>query len=35
VEQVSAVTSPAYDIGLTEDELRATNLQRLVGGDVS
>jgi len=29
VENASAVTSPAYDIGLTEDDLREQNLRRL------
>jgi predicted pyridoxine 5'-phosphate oxidase superfamily flavin-nucleotide-binding protein len=29
VERALPVTSPAYDIGLTEDELRASNLRRL------
>jgi hypothetical protein len=29
VETASAITSPAYDIGLTEDELREQNLRRL------
>jgi len=29
VDRALPVTSPAYDIGLTEDELRASNLRRL------
>jgi len=29
VERALAVTSPSYDLGLTEDELRASNLRRL------
>jgi uncharacterized protein len=29
VERALAVTSPAYDLGATEDELRARNLRRL------
>jgi predicted pyridoxine 5'-phosphate oxidase superfamily flavin-nucleotide-binding protein len=31
VERALPVTSPAYDIGLTEDELRESNLRRLTG----
>jgi predicted pyridoxine 5'-phosphate oxidase superfamily flavin-nucleotide-binding protein len=31
VERASAVTSPAYDIGATEDELRAMYRERLLG----
>jgi hypothetical protein len=34
VERAAAVTSPAYDIGLTEEELREQNLRRLAGGTV-
>jgi uncharacterized protein len=29
VERALAVTSPSYDVGLTEDELRESNLRRL------
>ena len=29
VERALAVTSPSYDVGLTEDELRVSNLRRL------
>jgi hypothetical protein len=29
VERALPVTSPSYDLGLTEDELRASNLRRL------
>lgn len=29
VERFAVVTSPAYDIGLTEQQLRATHLERL------
>ena len=29
VERVLPVTSPAYDVGATEDELRESNLRRL------
>jgi len=29
VERAQPVTSPSYDIGLTEDELRESNLRRL------
>ncbi len=29
VERALPVVSPAYDMGLTEDELRASNLRRL------
>jgi predicted pyridoxine 5'-phosphate oxidase superfamily flavin-nucleotide-binding protein len=32
VKRALPVTSPAYDIGLTEDELRASNLRRLTAG---
>jgi uncharacterized protein len=31
VERALPVTSPAYDIGATEDELRAKHLRRLMG----
>lgn len=31
VERALPVTSPAYDIGLTEEELRESNLRRLTG----
>jgi hypothetical protein len=34
VERAAAVISPAYDIGLTEEELREQNLRRLAGGTV-
>jgi uncharacterized protein len=34
VERALPVTSPAYDIGLTEDELRESNLRRLTAGSV-
>jgi predicted pyridoxine 5'-phosphate oxidase superfamily flavin-nucleotide-binding protein len=30
VDRALAVTSPAYDLGVTEDELRAANLRRLI-----
>jgi predicted pyridoxine 5'-phosphate oxidase superfamily flavin-nucleotide-binding protein len=32
VEHIAAVTSPAYDLGRTETELRSTSLQRLLDG---
>jgi predicted pyridoxine 5'-phosphate oxidase superfamily flavin-nucleotide-binding protein len=32
VDTVLPVTSPAYDLGVTEDELRALHLQRLTAG---
>src|SRR3954453_8161056 len=31
IERVLPVTSPAYDVGLTESDLRKANLQRLTG----
>ena len=33
VERALPVTSPAYDLGATEDELRERFLPRLLGGD--
>jgi predicted pyridoxine 5'-phosphate oxidase superfamily flavin-nucleotide-binding protein len=33
VDRVAPITSPAYDLGLTESELRTTNLQRLIDQD--
>jgi uncharacterized protein len=32
VERAVPITSPAYDIGATEDELRESNLRRLIEG---
>jgi hypothetical protein len=35
VERALPITSPAYDLGATEDELRASNLARLTGDDTT
>jgi hypothetical protein len=35
VQRALLVTSPAYDLGATEDELRASNLLRLTGDDAA
>jgi hypothetical protein len=35
VERALPITSPAYDIGATEEELRESNLRRLLGDDAA